>query len=113
MLPKEDSGDVEWVELVRSNTELTKGLLWEQLTFPVPDATSSPSSYEGLLLHPVTSLDTLPPLVVMPHGGPHVVTPAEFMPWPVSLSALGYAVLMGELAMHCELFSYSRCVIVG
>lgn len=84
------------MELCRTSSHVTEGLTWELLTFPVPDATSSPSSYEGLLLRPATPTATPPPLVVLPHGGPHVATPADFLAWPVSLAALGFAVLMGE-----------------
>ena len=29
-------------------------------------------------------------------GGPHSVTSADFMVWPVCMAALGFAVLMGE-----------------
>ncbi len=75
---------------------MTKGLSWEQLTFSVPDASATPSTYEGLLLRPATPTTTPPPLVVLPHGGPHVVTPADFLPWPVCFAALGFSVLMGE-----------------
>lgn len=71
-------------------SHVTDGLTWERLYF-TPDADIP---YEGLLLTPPPGA-TPPPLVVFPHGGPHGVTSPDFMAWPVSLAALGYAVLMG------------------
>lgn len=68
-------------------TQLTQGLTWERLHF-----TSYSIPYEALLLR---SSGATPPLVVLPHGGPHVATPADFLSWPVCLASLGFAVLMG------------------
>ena len=95
--PEEGSKCINWVELCSTGSHVTDGLTWKQLTFSVPDKTSDPCSYEGLLLSPATSPATPPtPLVVYPHGGPHSVTSADFLPWQACLAALGFTVLMSK-----------------
>ena len=40
-----------------------------------------------------------PPSISHIAGGPHVVFTANFLPWPVCLTALGFAVLMGKIQL--------------
>lgn len=93
--PGADADSIVWTELYVTNSHVTKGLTWEKLTFEPSDDNPYQLPYEGLLLRPSSA--TPPPMVVLPHGGPHVVTPADFLTWPVCFAALGYAVLMGML----------------
>ena len=88
----DDTQPIVWVQLSTSchvTGHMTEGMKWERLHF-----TTSDLPYEALLLLPPHLKATPPPLVVHPHGGPHIVTVADFLVLPVCLAALGYAVLM-------------------
>ncbi len=97
---------------------MTRGLTWDRLHFKSGDSPGD-LPYEGLLLLPPPAA-TPPPLVVLPHGGPHSVTPADFMAFPVCFAALGFAVLMGMLLTtptilvshtHLTVLIYIHCVV--
>ena len=76
------------------------GLNWELLNFDPSDGSGLP--YEAIFLSPKTTpTATPPPLVVLPHGGPHVLFSTEFYVWSTCLAALGFACLLGEICVHC------------
>ena len=76
--------------------EFLDGLKYELLTFNPDDG--SGLTYEAIFLSPKTTPTTAtpPPLVVFPHGGPHVLYSTEFYVWSTCLAALGFAVLFGK-----------------
>lgn len=49
--------------------------------------------YEAVLTKPVVKGDTKPPLVVFPHGGPHVAFTSEFSLYTACLCKLGFSIL--------------------
>ena len=56
--------------------------------------------YEAIFLKPtIEAGDKKPPLIVYPHGGPHVVFPAEFLLYSSCFCKLGFSVLHGELTL--------------
>ena len=70
-------------------------LTWQHLHFQ-PDRPSG-LPYEAILLSPnVSSLGSLPPLAVLPHGGPNDIYSAQFSVWPTCLARLGFSVLQGN-----------------
>ena len=90
--PDKGAPSIVWTEIASMNSHLTNDLTWDRLHFKSGDDPSD-LPYEGLLLRPQSTAP--PPLVVAPHGGPHVATPADFLVWPICLASLGFAVLMG------------------
>ncbi len=93
--PNSSHGDpppIEWVLLSSPSNPAhahISTLQWQTLTFPTQDLT-----YEALFLRPSPDHTPKPRLVVFPHGGPHVAFPADYLQWPVTLAALGFAVLL-------------------
>ena len=73
------------------------GLKYELLTFNPDDG--SGLAYEAIFLSPKTTPTTAtpPPVVVIPHGGPHSVYSIEFYVWSTCLAALGFAVLLSKV----------------
>src|SRR5207237_407967 len=49
--------------------------------------------FDALLLLPPSSSQTLPPLVVIPHGGPHGAFTTSYVPGHAFFASLGMAVL--------------------
>ena len=76
--------------------EFLDGQKYELLTFNPDDG--SGLTYQAIFLSPKTTptAATPPPLVVLPHGGPHTLYSTEFYAWSSCLAALGFAVLFGN-----------------
>ena len=88
----DDPRSISWVQLTfpeLPGQQVISDLRWEKRSF-----TTSDLPYEALLLRPPADKVSQPPLVVFPHGGPHVAIPADYLVWPVCLAALGFAVLL-------------------
>ncbi|XP_021265632.1 acylamino-acid-releasing enzyme-like isoform X1 [Numida meleagris] len=88
---------VKWICL--QNAPPVPGISWGIRTLKPPPEQENPQ-YEGLdfdaiLLRPSEGPTAQkPPLVVMPHGGPHTVFSAGWMLYPATLCRLGFAVLL-------------------
>ena len=88
---------IVWTELSCSVSTIADQLTWEILSFPSLGNDPSDLTYQCLLLQPQRPPGaTPPPMIVFPHGGPHVVSTADFLAWPVCLAVLGHAILMGQ-----------------
>ena len=78
------------------SSSLFDKLSWELLHFQ-PDGPSG-LPYEAILVSPkASSLGALPPLAVLPHGGPNDIYSAQFSVWSTCLAVLGFSVLQGEI----------------
>ena len=54
-------------------------------------------TYGAIFLSPKATPTALPPpLIVFPHGGPHIIFSTGFRAWTASFAALGFAVLLGQ-----------------
>jgi len=67
------------------------------LNFFYVDPTDLRDEYEAVLTKPVVKGDTKPPLIVFPHGGPHVAFTSEFSLYTACLCKLGFSILNGKV----------------
>ena len=51
--------------------------------------------YEALFISPRVA-ESLPPLIVCPHGGPHISHVADFTVWTACFIGLGYSAVFGN-----------------
>ncbi|XP_022101234.1 acylamino-acid-releasing enzyme-like isoform X1 [Acanthaster planci] len=86
-----------WI-LLDASMAYVENLSWEILQLKAKTDTESAHGvidYEAILLTPgQTSNGNLPPLIVLPHGGPHSVIVAEYLLSMVAFCKLGFAVLL-------------------
>ncbi|XP_074952587.1 acylamino-acid-releasing enzyme isoform X3 [Phalacrocorax aristotelis] len=88
---------VQWVCL--QDAPPVPGISWGIHTLQPPPEQEHPQygglDFDAILLRPSEgSAAQKPPLVVMPHGGPHSVFTAEWMLYPAALCRMGFAVLL-------------------
>ncbi|XP_065701660.1 LOW QUALITY PROTEIN: acylamino-acid-releasing enzyme-like [Patagioenas fasciata] len=88
---------VQWVCL--QDAPPVPGISWSIRTLRPPLEQEHPQyrglDFDAILLCPSERLTSQkPPLVVMPHGGPHSVFTAGWMLYPAALCRLGFAVLL-------------------
>ncbi|KAM9277087.1 acylamino-acid-releasing enzyme-like [Morus bassanus] len=88
---------VQWVCL--QDAPPVPGISWGIRTLQPPPEQEHPQygglDFDAILLRPSKgSAAQKPPLVVIPHGGPHSVFTAEWMLYPAALCRVGFAVLL-------------------
>ncbi|KAM9374507.1 LOW QUALITY PROTEIN: acylamino-acid-releasing enzyme [Phaethornis superciliosus] len=88
---------VQWVCL--QDAPPVPGITWGIRTLQPPPEQEHPQfrglDFDAILLRPSKGSDAQkPPLVVMPHGGPHSVFTAGWMLYPAALCRMGFAVLL-------------------
>lgn len=67
-----------------------------EFVFFFADPTDFKDEYEAVLMKPILKEDTKAPLIVFPHGGPHVAFTSEFALYSACLCKLGFSVLNGK-----------------
>ncbi|KFU89090.1 Acylamino-acid-releasing enzyme, partial [Chaetura pelagica] len=86
----------QWVCLQDAPSLLS--ISWDVLTLQPPPEQEHPQfgglDFDAIMLDPCSSSQKPPPLVVMPHGGPHSVFTAGWMLYPAVLCSMGFAVLL-------------------
>ncbi|OXB78652.1 UNVERIFIED_CONTAM: hypothetical protein H355_002617, partial [Colinus virginianus] len=88
---------VKWICL--QNSSSVPGISWGIRTLKPPPEQENPQykdlDFDAILLRPTEGPTAhKPPLVVMPHGGPHTVFSVGWMLYPATLCRLGFAVLL-------------------
>ena len=81
------------------------------LFFFCADPIEFKDEYEAVLMKPTLKKDTKPPLIVFPHGGPHVAFTSDFSLYSACLCKLGFSILNGKainslyLSLRCFLLT--------
>ncbi|KAL5515529.1 hypothetical protein EMCRGX_G000706 [Ephydatia muelleri] len=85
---------LHWTELEATFNPFNGRISWAVMEFKSSE--EGGQLYEAIVLRPTAAQNnsSLPPLIVYPHGGPHVNIVTEFMVWPACLACLGFVVLL-------------------
>ncbi|XP_068714262.1 acylamino-acid-releasing enzyme-like [Montipora foliosa] len=87
-------GGLSWTPVAQTTDDsLEKEIVWEVMSFSRDESSDFQDEYEAIFLRPVVTDEKKLPLIVFPHGGPHVNFKSEFFLPIVCLCKLGFAVL--------------------
>uniref|UniRef100_A0A1X7UL93 acylaminoacyl-peptidase n=1 Tax=Amphimedon queenslandica TaxID=400682 RepID=A0A1X7UL93_AMPQE len=91
-LPSSSDGfkDIDFCEIATTTVSISDNIKWEVLPLKREDSSGYP--YEALFVSPRV-VESLPPLIVLPHGGPHTSSIADFFVWTTCLVGLGYSIV--------------------
>ncbi|XP_019853672.1 PREDICTED: acylamino-acid-releasing enzyme-like [Amphimedon queenslandica] len=91
-LPSSNDGfkDTDFCEIATTTVSISDNIKWEVLSLTREDSGGYP--YEALFVSPRV-VESLPPLIVSSHGGPHMSSVADFTVWTACFIGLGYSVV--------------------
>ncbi|XP_019862793.1 PREDICTED: acylamino-acid-releasing enzyme-like [Amphimedon queenslandica] len=94
-LPSSNDGfkDTDFCEIATTTVSISDNIKWEVLSLTREDSGGYP--YEALFVSPRV-VESLPPLIVSSHGGPHMSSVADFTVWTACFIGLGYSVVFGN-----------------
>lgn len=85
----------DYITIASSHGDFANQLSWEVISLKPPAGDIAENiTYEAVLIKPSHTSDVEPPLMVIPHGGPHSCYVSGFVACHVAFSLLGFTVLL-------------------